>query len=129
MRADGVRWPWEPRGPGEPTANYLGRVLDGVGGLGDMPRRAREGHFDDYFAPADVGDGMEMIRLVSELNRRRTKLGPAGRARVELVIDAVKEGEFDGTSEESARWAASKDGQDAMNELPPQMRKALFGDD
>lgn len=82
-----------------------------------MPRRAREGHFDDYFAPSEVATGFEMIALVAELTARRRKLGPVSRRRIENVIEAVKEGEFDGTKEESARWAASADGQAAFRML------------
>lgn len=112
-----MNYEWERRRPGEPTPSYLGRVLDWIGGLADMPRRAREGHFDDYFAPPEVADGMELLRLVAELQRRKTKLGPVGRRRVDAVVEAVKEGEFDATREESDRWAASKDGQEALRML------------
>lgn len=108
---------WEGRRPGEQTPMYLGRVLDAIGGLDTMPRRAREGHFDDYAAPADVATGFELMALVAELERRRRRLGPVARRRVARVIEAVKAGEFDATKEESDRWAASADGQAAMREL------------
>lgn len=116
LRSPG-NWPWELRRPGELTPIYLGRVLDWIGGLGDMPRRAREGHFDDFAAPADVADGLELIHLVSELERRRTKFGPIARGQVATLIEAVKAGEFDATAEESARWAASADGQATFRAL------------
>lgn len=122
------RW-WELRREGEPTAAYLGRVLDQLP-VGNMARRAREGHFDDYFAPAEVADGMEILRLVNELHGYASR--PAtprnDRLRIRAVIAAVKEGEFDGTKEESDRWAASADGQRAMAELPPEVRRKLFGE-
>lgn len=108
---------WEPRRDGEQTPLYLGRVLDWIGGLGDMPRRAREGHFDDFFAPPEVASGLEILKLVDELQRRKTKLGPVGRDRVDEVVAAVKDGEFDATKAESDRWAASKDGQDTFRAL------------
>jgi hypothetical protein len=82
-----------------------------------MPRRAREGHFDDFFAPPEVADGLELHRLVAELERRKTKLGPIERFRVDAVIAAVKSGEFDATKEEADRWAASADGQATMRAL------------
>jgi hypothetical protein len=110
-------WPWETRRDGELTPVYLGRVLDWVGGLGDMPRRAREGHFDDFAAPAEVATGFELIALVRELDRRKRRLGPVARGRIRLVIEAVKAGEFDATSDESARWAASADGQATIRAL------------
>lgn len=112
-----LRW-WEPRREGELTTEFLGRVLDEVG-LADMARRAREGHFDDYFAPADVADGLELLRLVTELNAAAelpaTKRND--RPRIRAIREAVKCGEFDGTIEESDRWAASKDGQDTYKQL------------
>ena len=82
-----------------------------------MPQRARQAHFDDYFAPPEVADGFELHRLVNELDHRKRKLGPDKRAKIELVKKAVIEGEFDGTAEESARWAASKEGQETFRQL------------
>lgn len=108
---------WERRRQHEPTADYLGRVLDDYLGLDELAGRARMAHFDDFFAPREIADGAELLRLVGELERAKTKLGPDRRRRVDEVIDAVKTGEFDGTREESDRWAASKDGQDALHEL------------
>jgi hypothetical protein len=110
------QFPWERRRQGELTPMYLGRVLEAVD-VGDMPRRAREGHFDDYAAPSEVADGLELIYLVTELERRKRKLGPAGRSYVDAVITAVKEGEFDATLQESDRWAASADGQATFRQL------------
>ncbi len=108
---------WERRRAGEPTPTYLGRVLEEYLGLPEMARRAREGHFDDFFAPAEVADGLEILRLYGELRGKAQVVRKADRARVLEVAEAVKAGEFDATSEESARWAASKDGQDTMREL------------
>lgn len=111
--------PWEGRRPQEQnaTASYLARVLRDYLGLERLAERAELGHFDDYFAPAEVADGMEMIRLVQALEQARREASPAMREKIEEVIAAVKEGEFDGTKEESDRWAQSKDGQDAMRDL------------
>lgn len=108
---------WERRRAGEQTPSYLGRVLDEYLGFPDMARRAREGHFDDFFAPAEIADGMEILRLVQELEGKRQVVRKADRPRVLEVIEAVKTGEFDATKEESERWAASKDGQDAFRAL------------
>jgi hypothetical protein len=96
---------WERRRPGEQTPNYLGRVLDELG-FSDMARRAREGHFDDFFAPAEVADGMEILRLYNELAGKLQVVRRADRPRVRKVMEAVKAGEFDATKEESDRWAA-----------------------
>lgn len=109
--------PWERRRDGEPTPNYLGRVLDEAG-LGDLARRAREGHFDDYQAPADAADGLEMVRLVAELRGvSRDSADPVLRTRIEIVENAIKRGEFDATRTESDRWAASADGQRTLGAL------------
>lgn len=115
MSADLFRWSREPN---EQTATYLGRVLDDLD-LPDMAKRARLGHFDDFFAPPEVADGFELIRLVGELEEvaKSPWCGAARRKMIRAVIEKVKTGEFDGTSDESARWAASKDGQDAFSEL------------
>lgn len=111
---------WETRRPGELTPIYLGRILDWLQ-LPDMARRAREGHFDDFFAPADVADGMEILRLHRELRAHARTMQLSGQRerlrRTLAVADAVKDGEFDATKEESDRWAASKDGQDTMRAL------------
>jgi hypothetical protein len=109
------RWSREPN---EQTATYLGRVLDDLD-LAEMAERARLGHFDDFFAPLEVADGFELHRLVAELTEvaKSPQCGAARRKTIRAVIEKVKTGEFDGTADESARWAASKDGQDAFSEL------------
>jgi hypothetical protein len=108
---------WEGRRPNEPTADYLGRVLDEFLGLQEMAARARAAHFDDYFAPPDIADGLETLRLVRELHAIARGTNRAHRLRIREVVAAVKSGEFDGTRAESDRWAASKDGQEAMRML------------
>lgn len=108
---------WEQRRPNEQTTSYLGRVLDDYLGFADMARRAREGHFDDYFAPPEIADGMEITRLVRELTGKAQVVAKSDRARVLAVRDAAMNGEFDGTKAESDRWMASKEGQDTFRDL------------
>lgn len=100
---------------------YLGRVLDEYLGLPYMARRAREGLFDDFFCPPEVDDGMSKQRLLNELLRHSEGMshGSPQRIRISEVIDAVKTGEFDGTIEESHRWAESKEGRALLKELYP----------
>jgi hypothetical protein len=120
---------WNPRRPGELTSEYLGRVLEDYLHLNAMAQRARLKHYDDFFCPKEIADGMEILRLVNELHevaKRLTRHSPQWK-RVMYVIDQVKEGEFDGTREESSRWAASEDGQEAMAEFPEDIRNKLFG--
>jgi hypothetical protein len=110
---------WEHRKPGEMTTIYLGRVLEEFLGLRDMARRAREGHFDDYFCPPELADGMELHRLVYELEAKAKGLNRNSPQikRIFKVREAVIEGEFDATKEEAERWGASKEGQETFRKL------------
>jgi hypothetical protein len=110
---------WEGRRPGELTTEYLGRVLDFYLYLPGMARRARQGHFDDYFCPPEVDDGLNMHRLVMELQAKleRVHRSAPQHKRIREVMQGVIDGEFDGTQEESQRWAASKAGQDTFKQL------------
>jgi hypothetical protein len=120
---------WESRRKGELTSEYLGRVLENFLGFREMAVRARQAHFDDYFCPPEVDDGMNINRLVNELlekSKTISKNSPQYR-RIMIVRELAIQGEFDGTKEESDRWAASKEGQEAMSEFPPELRKKLFG--
>lgn len=109
-----VAWWWERRRDDEMTPEYLGRVLDAVPAP-ELAARARLGHFDDFHAPADVADGLELIHLVVEL--RRVRGGSPLGSRCRAVENAVMHGEFDATKAESDRWAASNGGQDVFAEL------------
>ena len=115
---------WEDRRENEQTPDYLGRVLDEAG-LPDLARNARAAHYDDFHAPAEVADGLEIIRLVRDL-RRAARAEPEKADRIAVIENATRRGEFDATKAESDRWAASKDGQDTFGELlaPTAMRSA-----
>lgn len=103
--------------PGERTTQYLGRVLDLVG-LPEMARRARQGHFDDYFCPPDIDDGLNITRLIRQLESYRdTALAVERREQVAAVIAAARNGEFDATKEESDEWARSPQGRQAFGDL------------
>jgi hypothetical protein len=96
-----------PRQLHESTAFYLGRTLDNLG-LHDMARRARLGHFDDYFCPPEVDDGANINRLVIELRKQRNvQIDRRLAGRINVMIDDAINGEFDGTKEESDEWAKS----------------------
>lgn len=118
MRDKPIDYWWERRREGELTTEYLGRVLDELG-LQAMATEARRGRYDDYFCPSDIDDGMNMIHLVSDLHGAAgPKSNPPQRRRIREVIRSIKEvGEFDGTKEESDRWAASAQGQAVMRDL------------
>lgn len=95
-------YPWERRREGEPTNEYLARVLRNAG-LAEMAQRAKLYHFDDYRAPDRVDNGDNMVRLVAELQRRCH--GPMAAKRTAIRAAAIA-GEFDGTAEESRAWMA-----------------------
>lgn len=108
---------WEHRRDGERTNVYLERVLRSAG-LDDMADKALAFHYDDYFCPPEVDDGMNMQRLVADLTRARDREHRhIERGRITAMIAAVKVGEFDGTSEESEEWAKSADGKATMRTL------------
>ncbi|HEY7009054.1 MAG TPA: hypothetical protein VH395_08950 [Jatrophihabitantaceae bacterium] len=104
------------RRPGEPTAVYLGRVLD-ILGLHEMADRARAFHFDDYFCPPEIDDGGNINRLVDELTAHARAADDEQSARIREVIAMAIDGAFDGTREESDQWAASPDGQATFHAL------------
>jgi len=96
---------------------YLGRTLDSVG-LHDMARRARLGHFDDYFCPDEVDDGANINRLVNELKgQEAVQFTVARQQKIHEIILLAMDGEFDGTTEESEAWAKSQDGQETFRML------------
>lgn len=108
-----------PRREGERTNEYLGRTLDDLG-LHDMARRARLYHFDDYFCPDEVNDGMNINHLVDELRTQRNAqkvLNPTNAIRINDMMTLAIDGEFDGTKEESDEWAKSPDGQETFRKL------------
>lgn len=107
---------WEPRQDGEATSAYLARVLTAVGAE-DMARRARLDHFDDYFCPDEIDDGANIHRLVSELSRNARSATFERRRKIQAIMVAAKEGEFDGTKAESEMWAGSPSGQAVFREL------------
>jgi hypothetical protein len=102
--------------PGESTAGFLGRILDRIE-LHEMAERARLFHFDDYFCPTNVDDGMNLNRLVNELIYQAQSANSEQKKNIGLLIEEVKNGTFDGTKEESDAWAQSEDGQQTFREL------------
>jgi hypothetical protein len=110
-----TRW-WEPRRTGEPTNDYLDRVLDQLGAT-DLAAKALAYHFDDFRAPDDVDDGDNTQRLVAGITDWARSSTRQQREQAKAVIEAVMAGEFDGTRDESAAWAASPEGQEIFAEI------------
>ena len=106
---------WERRREDEPTASYLGRVLDAAGER-ELAEKARLYHYDDYFRPAEIDDGLNIHALVRDLQQVRTHSRPR-RERLAAIVEAAKNGEFDGTREEAHQWEQTPEGQQALREL------------
>jgi hypothetical protein len=125
---DESRITWERRRENELTPDYLGRVCEWVG-LVELARNARAAHYDDYFCPPEIADGMENMRFLRDLRRERAKVtDPWGhpfrpetvrirREQIDAIDYAYRKGEFDATKAESDRWAASEAGQSTFREL------------
>lgn len=109
------RW-WGPRRKGERTFDYLCRVLSHLGAH-RLAEKARKAHYDDFECPPEVDDGMNIHRLVADLEQWRRRATRKQRLRAGQIIEAAKEGEFDSTKEESDRYAASARGQADMKQL------------
>ena len=112
MSAD-EQW-WEPRRDGEPTAQYLARVLEELGAT-DVAANARALHYDDFLCPVEVDDGFNIHRLIRDVTQWANTHNQPRRARI--VTAAAVVGEFDSTAAESAAWAQSPEGQELFAEL------------
>lgn len=86
---------------------------DNDGKLIPVIARARTDYYHDYFGVPELPEH----QLVHDLRA----------VDHDDLAQRVIAGEFDATKEESDEWAASPDGQAAMAELPPALRKAMFG--
>lgn len=104
---------WETRREGEPTNEYLARVLDELGAH-QLAANARAYHYDDFFCPAEIDDGANIHRLIRDISKWA---GPVAASRPTDVMNAAKNGEFDGTREESRAWGQSAEGQAVMRDL------------
>jgi hypothetical protein len=76
-----------------PTKMRLGLALRQIG-LDDLAAEAERGMFDDYESPI----AFPLINLVH-------RLGEAATLDAAALAERVKDGEFDGTKEESDAWA------------------------
>lgn len=81
--------------------------------LQQMAARAEAGYYSDFGSPLAT----PCIQLAHDLRA----------VGADAVLARHMNGDFDATREESDAWAESPEGQEAMSQFPPAMRKALFG--
>jgi hypothetical protein len=100
----------------QPTSEKLADALAQVPGIPPaMVDRAREGFYDDYRSPL----AMPQTKLIADLTqaKQQPECPKISRALINALIRDVRQGEFDGTSEEAAAWAASPEGIATFNEM------------
>jgi len=109
---------WKPRISREATSDYLARALVELGAY-PVAQKARWKHYDDYFCPESIDDGMNMQRLVRDIADWAYQQPDDVKTRrwAGMLIEAVKNGEFDGTTEEALAWQQSPQGKAIINEL------------
>lgn len=92
-----------PREEGEPTTEYLARVLTDLKAPDWMVSYASEGHYDDFKSPLPMPE--------HQLHADARENG------LPQVAAWVEEGVFDSTKAESEAWARSPEGQALFAEL------------
>jgi hypothetical protein len=100
----------------EPTTAKLAKALSAIPGVPrEMVTRAVDGYYHDYLSPLATPE----IQLVSDLRELASQ--PAtprdSRPLLRTLAQAVIDGEYDATKEESDAWAASPDGQETFRAL------------
>jgi len=107
----------------EHTTVKLARALSEVPGMPrDMIARAIAGYYHDYMSPL----AMPELQLVADLRQLAAEptTGPKAKTALAALAQAVIDGEFDATKEESDAWAASPEGQETFRQLADD---AVFG--
>jgi hypothetical protein len=100
----------------EHTTIKLARALQAIPGVPrEMVTRAVDGYYHDYLSPLTFPE----IQLVADL--RELASLPAtprdSRPLLRALAQAVIDGEYDATKEESDAWAASPEGQETFGQL------------
>ena len=104
----------------EHTTTKLARALEAIPGVPPgMIQQARDGYYHDFLSPLATPE----IQLVSDLRELAAKPATPHSSRELLreLAQAVINGEYDASKEESDAWAASLEGQATFAELgnPP----------
>ena len=99
-----------------PTAMKLAAALRAIPGVPpEMSERAQDGYYHDYLSPLTFPE----IQLVADL-RELAKAPATPRLSRPLLRDlaqAVINGDYDASKEESDAWAASPEGQETFRQL------------
>jgi hypothetical protein len=100
----------------EHTTVKLARALSAIPGVPrEVIHRAVDGYYHDYLSPL----AMPELQLVSDL--RDLASAPAtprdSRPRLRNLAQAVINGEYDATKEESDEWARSPEGQETFRQF------------
>lgn len=101
---------------GAPTAMKLAAALRAIPGIPPvMTERAERGYYHDFLSPLPT----PLLQLVADLTELAASPGTPRDSRPLLrsMAQAVKDGEYDATKEESDAWARSPEGQAAFGEL------------
>jgi hypothetical protein len=114
----------------EHTTAKLARALEAIPGVPpEMIRKARDGHYHDYLSPLDFPE----IQLVADLRDLAARPATPRNSRplLRALAEAVKDGEYDASKEESDEWMRSPEGQATMAELtrPRQTAPPGVGDE
>lgn len=93
------------------TKDFLAQELIKAN-LAEMAEKAKTGYYHDYLSPLPDG-AMQLERDLRE----------AATPEAEALRQRHLNGEFDASKEESDTWMESAEGQQALSELSPEMRK------
>lgn len=100
----------------EHTTAKLARALSGIPGVPrEMITRAVDGYYHDYLSPLTFPE-MQLMADLRELARIPATPRDS-RPLLRALADAVANGDYDATKEESDAWAASPDGQETFAAL------------
>lgn len=100
----------------EHTTAKLARALEKIPGVpAGMIQRARDGYYHDYLSPLDTPE----IKLVADLRELAGRPATPRNSRplLRALANAVIDGQYDASKEESDEWARSPEGQQVMAEL------------
>ena len=94
------------------TKDMLAQALREVG-LDDLAAQAATGYYHDYLSPLATPE----MQLFDDLARAAQPIEGPRRSAILAIRKRAINGDFDATTEEADAWAASPEGQYAMQQL------------